>query len=58
MLLETVTGRDNSILQIDLIFRDYVNSWYKGISHNPAFPDEVSAIFKNILNDQFQFDVI
>ena len=25
------------------LFRDYVNSWYKGISHNPAFPDEVSS---------------
>jgi len=34
---------------ISYIIRDYVNSWYKGISHNPAFPDEVRQILCHVV---------
>ena len=33
---------DDGDFRLISLFRDYVNSWYKGISRNPAFPDEVS----------------
>lgn len=36
---------------LDLILRDFVKSWYKGISPNPTFPNSVDAAIRSALKN-------